>query len=156
MSLTNTVFVRLLALGLGHEVEFEIPPEEVDWPALIQHAMGQGLDAVAFDGVQALYERQPELTGALDASLGESKFEWLGLTMQAEQDYDSYRRKLSALAKFYCQEGFRLLVLKGYGLSLDYPVPAHRPTGDIDVYLFGRGEEADERVKEKLGEETTS
>ena len=151
MSITDSVFIQLLSLGLGNDVEFDIPLEEVDWPAVVQHAMTQGLDAVAFDGLQALYERRPELTEALDASLGETKFDWLGLTLQAEQDYEAYRGKLRDLASFYGQEGFKMLVLKGYGLSLDYPVPAHRPTGDIDVYLYGRGEEADERVKEKLG-----
>ena len=151
MNLTSTVFTKLLSLSLGHETKFDISLEEVDWPAVVQHAMSQGLDAVAFDGLQVLYERRPELTEVLDASLGETKFDWLGLTLQAEQDYEAYRGKLRELASFYGQEGFKMLVLKGYGLSLDYPVPAHRPTGDIDVYLYGWGEEADERVKEKLG-----
>ncbi len=151
MTLTDQTLIKLLALGLGHDVEFDIPLEDVDWPAVIRRAMTEGLDAIAFDGVQALYERRPELTEALDASLGDNKFQWLSYSLQVEQDYEAYREKLQGLAAFYNEEGFRMLVMKGYGLSLDYPTPSHRPTGDIDLYLFGRGAEADERVKERMG-----
>lgn len=151
MIIVNHILLPLVSLGLGYQVEWDTSLSGIDWKAVIDLAMSQGLDAVAFDGLQALYERRPELTETLDASLGETKFDWLGLTLQAEQDYEAYRGKLRELASFYGQEGFKMLVLKGYGLSLDYPVPAHRPTGDIDVYLYGRGEEADDRVKEKLG-----
>lgn len=44
-----------------------------------------------------------------------------------------------------------MMLLKGYGLSLNYPVPSHRPVGDIDIYLWGRWAEADRMVEEKLG-----
>lgn len=44
-----------------------------------------------------------------------------------------------------------MLLLKGYGCSLCYPLPEHRPTGDIDIFLFGRQEEADTLVERELG-----
>lgn len=47
--------------------------------------------------------------------------------------------------------GIRMLLLKGYGCSLCYPKPEHRPTGDIDVYLFGKKDEADDLVEKCLG-----
>ena len=28
------------------------------------------------------------------------------------------------------------MILKGYGRSLNYPVPALRPCGDINIYLY--------------------
>ena len=34
---------------------------------------------------------------------------------------------------------------------VNYPVPAHRPTGDVDIYQFGRWEEADALAAAKLG-----
>ena len=150
MTLTDRTLFKLLALGLGHDVKFDIPLEDVDWPAVVRLAMTNGLDAIAFDGLSALYQKRPDLTNVLDATLGNLKFDWLGYAMQAEQDYEAYRGKLEGLAAFFGTEGFRMLVMKGYGLSLDYPVPSHRPTGDIDLYLYGRGAQADERLKEKL------
>ena len=71
--------------------------------------------------------------------------------LQAEQDYDAYRTILRDLVSFYNSEGIPVLLLKGYGLSLNYPIPSHRPTGDIDIYLFGEWERADEVMKTKKG-----
>ena len=153
MTVKDQLILNLLALGVGNRVEAgpALLSQQIDWRALIDQTMRWGLDALAFDGVQALYERWPELTGELDASLGEIKFEWLGLTLQAEQDYEAYRRTLQHLAAFYQEEGIPMLLLKGYGLSLDYPVPQHRPTGDIDIYLYGEWERADRALAEKRG-----
>ena len=44
-----------------------------------------------------------------------------------------------------------MMLLKGYGLSLNYSVPSHRPVGDIDIYLWDRWEEADRLLQKKLG-----
>ncbi len=41
------------------------------------------------------------------------------------------------MAHFFASYGIRLMILKGYGLSLNYPIPEHRPCGDIDIWLFG-------------------
>ena len=169
MDRIDRIFLQLVALGLGNEVPLDFDPgsrdrqsgpatpdrpaglKDIDWQAVIDRAGSHGLDAVAWDGLQALYERQPWLTEALDESLGDVKYDWFGLTLQAEQDYEAYRRTLRDLAAFYNEEGFPVLILKGYGLSLDYPIPRHRPTGDVDIYLFGRWKEADRALKQRKG-----
>lgn len=46
-----------------------------------------------------------------------------------------------------------MMVLKGYGLSLNYPVPNHRAPGDIDIYLFGDYEKGDKLMESELGTE---
>ena len=43
------------------------------------------------------------------------------------------------------------MVLKGYGLSLDWPIPNHRVVGDLDIYNFGKWKEADSFIAEQLG-----
>ena len=35
------------------------------------------------------------------------------------------------------------MLLKGYACSIDWPKPEHRPSGDIDIWLFGKQKEAD-------------
>lgn len=58
---------------------------------------------------------------------------------------------MRTLASWYWQHGISMMVLKGYGLSLNYPIPNHRPCGDIDIYLFGDQEKADKLLQEELG-----
>ena len=149
MTLTHKTILRLLALALGHDVPFDIPLREVDWPALIQYAMAQGLDAMTFDGIQALYERQPELTSELDESLGETKFDWLGLTLQAEQDYERQWKSFVELDKAFRAEGIRMLVLKGFMFNECYPDPRHRSSCDIDCFLMREGPMMDDGAYER-------
>ena len=151
MDRIDHIFLQLVALGLGNEVPFDPDLKGIDWQAVIDRAGRCGLDAVAFDGLSALYQLRPELTDALDEALGDLKFDWLSLSLQAEQDYDAYERTLGRLVTLYNEAGFPVMVLKGYGLSLSYPVPRHRPTGDIDIYLFGRWKEADRMLSERTG-----
>ncbi len=43
-----------------------------------------------------------------------------------------------------------MLLLKGYGCSICYPKPEHRPTGDLDIYLFGKMNDADILVENEF------
>ena len=141
---------RLLRIALGTEAEASVP-EGADWPALVALATEQGVAAVAYDGLQKCYEADPALSLPLDRELKQVKYDWFGTVLQGEIDYPEHRRAVSDLASFYGELGIPMMLLKGYGLSLNYPVPAHRPCGDIDIYLFGRWEEADKAVADRLG-----
>ena len=138
MNSTVNAFFPLLRLALDPSVE---APDlsaltEADWQSLVNLSFEQGVAAVAVDGLQSLYDRQPELELALDSpELEGLKYEWFGSTFQAEEDYRRHVEAISALAKVYGQEQMDMMLLKGYGLGLNYPVPSHRPTGDIDIYL---------------------
>lgn len=58
---------------------------------------------------------------------------------------------IGQLAGFYAQHNIPMMLFKGYGLSLNYPVPQHRPCGDIDIWLCGRQEEADDLLRREKG-----
>nr|WP_320039517.1 nucleotidyltransferase family protein [uncultured Bacteroides sp.] len=68
-----------------------------------------------------------------------------------ESCYEEHRKAIGKLAHFYDWQGIKLMVLKGYGLSLNYPKPEHRPVGDVDSYNFGLHAFADQMVHDKLG-----
>lgn len=48
-----------------------------------------------------------------------------------------YLQAVASLAGFYNAHGYKMMVLKGYACSLNWPRPEHRPCGDIDIWLFG-------------------
>ena len=140
-ALNQVNFLSLVRAGIVHEVGYR--PDDVDWKVIEALAERQGLLAVVLDGIEKLSEckRPPQII----------LLEWIGEVLQAyDYTFDTYKKSLSSLVSFYNQHGFKMMVLKGYACSLDWPKPEHRPCGDIDIWLFGKQIEADSSlVKEK-------
>ena len=132
-------FLHIIRLGINKEISGLgkcVSLEQIDWEELYGLASRQGLLAIVMDGMELLPDevRPPKKV----------RLQWIGEVLQNyEARYDDYRTKIGQLADFYHSHGFKLMVLKGYGLSLNYPKPSHRPCGDIDIWLFGQQEEAD-------------
>ena len=139
--LQNT-FTSLVRLGIGH-VSCPLP-YRIDWKTIEELSNKHGLLAVVVDGI----ERLPEQHRPPKALL----LEWIGNTLQSyEQRYTLYEKAIGKLAGFYNQHGYRMMLLKGYACSLDWPKPEHRPCGDIDIWQFGQWREADSALTAELG-----
>ena len=124
----------LVRLGIGHRAEALTEP--VNWNEVQALAEKQGLAAVLVDGIEILpvTQRPPK----------EDLLQLIGQVVQSyEYRYELYRRAIAELAGFYREHGLKMMVLKGYACSLDWPKPEHRPSGDIDIWLFGKQEEGD-------------
>lgn len=122
------------------------------WRNIFQLSIQQGVNAIAADGLQLLLENpnNKELLKSLDvAPLKLQKMQWLGSSLTIERIYEQHKHVMSELAAFYRTYGIKMLVAKGYGLSLNYPVPNHRPLGDIDIWLFGEQKRGDNALSEK-------
>lgn len=131
-------FLRLVRLGIGHT---DLVQGSVDWVALKALADRQGLSAVVLDGIDKCHT---DTTDSTDNMPQRMRLEWIGEVLQNyEQRYNAYERAIGSLAGWYNQHGYKMMVLKGYACSLDWPNPKHRPCGDIDIWLFGQQREAD-------------
>lgn len=136
-------FLRLVRLGIGHSAE---PLRgSVDWDDVEALAAKQGLLGVVLNGIQ----RVADFADGADYADGaetipyKKRLEWLGKVMLEEKRYVEYRKAISELAAFYNSHGCKMMVLKGYACSLNWPKSEHRPCGDIDIWLFGKQKEAD-------------
>ena len=119
------------------------PIENIDWHTVYSLALRQGITAILLDAISKLpNEARPSKPMLL---------QWIGQATMMERMYAKHREKIASLAEFYRQHDIKMLLLKGYGCSLCYTKPEHRPTGDIDVFLFGRQDEADILVEKQLG-----
>lgn len=117
--------------------------ENIDWDVQYKSACCQGVSAIILDVIECLpAEIRPEKTLLM---------KWVGQTMVMELMYEKHKAQIVTLAGLYKEHNIRMLLLKGYGCSLCYPKPEHRPTGDIDIYLFGRQEDADQVIEKELG-----
>lgn len=138
-------FLQLVRLGIGTSKDSFIS-NSVDWSQLKTLADEQGLSAIILD---ALNTGASNLTNLMPLQF---KLEWIGEVMQNyEQRYKKYEKAIGTLADFYGQHGFKMMVLKGYVCSLNWPKPDHRPCGDIDTWNFGKQKEADFLIKKELG-----
>lgn len=140
---TYESFLQLVRLGIGTSKEANIS-KDVDWARLKALADEQGLTAVLLDGIDKLpADNRPSQIYLL---------EWIGDVLQNyEQRYEQYKKAIGILARFYNQHGFKMMVLKGYACSLDWPIPEHRPCGDIDIWQFGQYKAADAALTKGKG-----
>ena len=135
-------FLLFVRLGLGHYID--VFPPNIEWPAIQTLAEMQGLYAIVLDGIEKLPStlRPPQ----------EMLLEWIGEVLQGyEYRYEQYCKAISELAGFYNNHGYKMMVLKGYACSLNWPKPSHRPCGDIDIWLFGKQKEADAILTREKG-----
>lgn len=131
-----------MRLGIGHTVPSL--PDTIDWKNIQALALKHGLDAVVLDGIEMLPEskRPPK----------ELTLQWIGEVLQNyEQRYELYCKAIAEMAKFYNTHHYKMMVLKGYACSLDWPNPNHRPCGDIDIWMFGQQKSADILLWEQKG-----
>lgn len=127
-------FLSVVKLGIDHSATSLL--QSINWQEVSKLAELQGLYAVVLDGIEKLPAsvRPPQ----------EMLLEWIGEVLQEyEYRFEQYEGAISNLAGFYNSHGYKMMVLKGYACSLDWPKPSHRPCGDIDIWLFGKQKEAD-------------
>ena len=143
----HELFLRLVRLGIGRTDKSGFKFQDsgfksVDWVALKALADRQGLTALVLDGLNTVHGEGFMVQGSMPQML---RLEWIGEVLQNyEARYKAYEKAIGSLAGWYNAHGFKMMVLKGYACSLDWPRPEHRPCGDIDIWLFGAQKEADE------------
>lgn len=148
MKANHKAFLTLLRLGIGNQSYKGIwslsDIDTVDWDAIEAHANIHGLLGVVIDGIDLLPEgRKPPKSVLL---------QWIGEVLQGyEYRYELYRHALKELANFYNSHEIHMMVLKGYACGLNWPRPEHRPCGDIDIWLYGKQDEADSLLLNEKG-----
>ncbi|MBE6324133.1 MAG: hypothetical protein E7074_04035 [Bacteroidales bacterium] len=145
-SKTFDAFLALVRQGIGHESR--VLSQEIDWTAIKALADTHGLSAVVLDGLNEVSKSNSQ-PSTLNSQL---KLSWIGEVMQSyEGRYAAYEKAIGSLTGFYNQHGYKMMVLKGYASSLDWPNPKHRPCGDIDIWQFGKQKEADAVLAKEKG-----
>lgn len=126
----------------------------LDLDEIMKVAMMQAIPTLVLDGLhQCLVEYSDYKPFGEDDRDRARRMQWVVQMMATERLYAKHEKAMVELARLYATKGVKMMVLKGYGLSLDWPVPAHRAPGDLDIYHFGKWREADNLVAEQCGVE---
>lgn len=141
ISKEEEILFLLVRLGLNTEEpskeSLALCQQDVDWNKVSVLSQNHGMGYIACDGLQAIYDTFPNDTLSVDKSeYDKMRCQWFGEQMDAELNFEKHQRVIAKLASFYEKHKIGTMLLKGYGLSLCYPVPEHRPMGDIDIFLF--------------------
>ncbi len=119
--------------------DFILAPE--GWERLIRLAARQGVLAVAYDGLPA--------DDAKKGLTKEQRIRWALSVKQIEANHKVQQKALLNLLSLLEQNNASLLLLKGLGLSENYPFPAHRECGDLDIYLGNDYEKVNRLIEAK-------
>lgn len=140
-------FVRCAVRGSCDEMQ---AVGNVDWNMVFDQSNRQSVPVLVADGLQLFLSSHPEELPFVGEAQSDrlKRMQWLGQVMAYERLYARHEKAMADLARIYAAKGIRTMVLKGYGLSLDWPVPKHRSVGDLDIYNFGSWREADTLVEE--------
>ena len=144
MELSAAILLRLVRAGLGCE-DTGGPGAAGSWPEVYALAVRQGVLAVAWDGLRLLEQ------GGFEGPDRRLRLRWAYNVQAMEELYARQQRAVGRLARFLSGQDIPVMLLKGCGLALDYPVPEHRPCGDIDIYLYGAWRRADEILQRVSG-----
>lgn len=119
-------------MALGKSAECALP-NALEWSTLFGLSVKQCVPSVVLDGLnKSLVSAALPGKGVAQTD----KLKWLGMLLNMERQYAIHESVVAALAAVYQSAGYRMMLLKGYGLSKYWPIPNHRPTGDIDIYLM--------------------
>lgn len=152
---SEKVLLQLVAKAINEDYSLSLDAfKDVNWEEVLNISVRQSVVGVAYDAIESLpvelrFERPTLLR-------------WIGYVARMEGAYESYRETVFSLADFYAANGYKMMLLKGYGISSCYPIPERRPTGDIDIFIgregikspFGQKDvwkEADKLLQDKLG-----
>ncbi len=106
----------------------------INWSEIYSISAKQNISAIVWDYIQQAMadgELQPE-----QQPTKVQKIQWALATEQVEKKYARQKQVIAKLARFFAEHNIKMMILKGYGLSLNYPVPCHRPCSDVDIWLF--------------------
>lgn len=134
MNKSTEVLFNLLRVALGDDSASSLP-ELIDWHEVIDLSYSQGVASNAVDGLQKLYDTNPELELSLDESeLENLKYEWFGATFSDEQNYSKIKATAAKISARLKESGIKALLVKGLSYASYYPIPEHRTFGDIDIF----------------------
>lgn len=136
----NTVLLLIRMVVNRKSVVDEHKFEDVPWLEVMDVATNQGILGLCFEAIEHL---PSHLRPKMDVLMV-----WLGQVIFMKSCYNVHKKTIAELARFYGVNDIKMLLLKGYGLSKYWPMPNHRPVGDVDSFNFGKHETADALVRD--------
>lgn len=121
------LFIEITQFSLGTRDVFSRAPSDSEWVDLYREALKQCVSSILLEGIERLpVEQKPSRLLLL---------RWIGMVQMNENTYMLQCERGKELTKRFGEQGYKSCVLKGIGLAQLYPIPSHRQSGDIDLWV---------------------
>lgn len=121
----NSFLFQLLRKALDNSYQVELP-KGVDWASVLELASEQGVQGICLEAIDQLP------AGTIPQ---QTLLQWIGLSEMQRQQFEQTWRVACKLDKLWAAEGIQATVLKGRSIAKCYPVPFHRYSCDLDVFI---------------------
>ena len=124
------VFIHLLRKGLDGSEYLDLP--SIDLGEIMKIASVHGLSAIAFDGLEKALDCHPGWRNEVPTLLF---LQWYG---QCVLQTSLLKKRWSAdcaLSSLLDEHGIEAVVLKGRSIAQYYPIPEHRYSCDLDLFV---------------------
>ena len=119
--------LQLLRKAVDNSFQEELP-KDTDWKGVLELASCQGVSGICLEAIEQLP------LGTIPQPI---LLQWIGLSERLRQQYKQTWRVACKLDELLAAEGIQATVLKGRSIAKYYPVPSHRYSCDLDIFIGG-------------------
>lgn len=124
-TINRETVIQLVGLGLGTSYDAPIP-KDIDWELVLALGSEQGVGGICLEGIEKLP------SGMIPKGI---LLQWIGQTEVQRQQYQHAWEVACRLDKFWADNDIHATVLKGRSVAQYYPVPHHRYSCDLDIFI---------------------
>lgn len=136
---TQIILLDTLKSSLCQGKTSAITLDAKQWELLFKLSQKQGITAIILEQILRCENNIPK----------DIKLRWALQSHHIEKIYQHQRQALFAFNEFMQENAISVMCLKGLGLGLLYPEPAHRECGDIDIYCHNAYDKVNEIVTKR-------
>lgn len=144
---SKEILLALLRAALAENCTPTLPPN-IDWEAVRNMAERQGVGAIVWGCVNFLHTDHVLSSDQLPQKA--TKLQWAYSVEKQTKKYRKHEQVIKKLARILAENNIKMMILKGYGLSVEYPTPEHRSCSDIDIWLYGNHDTANKLIANRL------
>ena len=101
---------------------------------MINIASAHGLSAIAYDGLEKALDSNPERRNEMPTQL---LLQWYGQCVWQTALFKKKWKATCSLSSLLGEHGIEAVVLKGHSIAQYYPIPEHRYSCDLDLFVAG-------------------
>ena len=124
--------IKLLRTGLDRTEKFDSSLGE--WSEAMTIVSAHGLTSIAYDGLQKTLDSYPERRNVIPIPF---LLQWYGQSVHQTALFKKNWSAACSLSSLLDEHGIEAVVLKGRSIAQYYPIPEHRYSCDLDLFVAG-------------------